>query len=240
MNKRSLPLIGITTYGRNTEDRYHLPAEYVSAVRAADGLPVLLPPGETNITDILLSLDGLIFAGGGDIDPSRYNGNNHPEIKRVDPERDQFEFALAEAVLESELPVLGICRGQQLLNIATGGTLIEHLPDQYGEKVIHRRENGKDIDHDVSVAAESRLAEIVSAQAISTKSMHHQGIGKIGDNWNVAAVSEDGVVEAQEHCLHPWMVAVQWHPEMAVEQPAQLALFRALVAEANRYREKNK
>ncbi len=240
MNKRSLPLIGITTYGRNAEDRYHLPAEYVGAVRAADGLPVLLPPGETNIADVLLSLDGLIFAGGGDIDPSRYNGEKHPEIKRVDQERDQFEFALAEAVLKSELPVLGICRGQQLLNIATGGTLVEHLPDHYGEKVIHRRENGKDIDHDVSVTAESRLAEIVGADAISTKSMHHQGIAKIGDNWNVVAVSEDGVVEAQEHCLHPWMVAVQWHPEMAVEQPAQLALFSALIAEANRYREKNK
>lgn len=236
MKKRSLPLIGITTYGRNAEDRYHLPAEYVSAVRAAAGLPVLLPPGETNIPDILMSLDGLIFAGGGDIDPSRYNGENHPEIKRVDPERDQFEFALAEAVLASKLPVLGICRGQQLLNIATGGTLVEHLPDQYGEKVIHRRENGRDIDHNVSVTAESRLAEIVGAETISTKSMHHQGIAKIGNNWNIVAASDDGVVEAQEHCLHPWMIAVQWHPEMAVDQPAQLALFQALITEANRYR----
>ncbi|MFQ5629476.1 MAG: gamma-glutamyl-gamma-aminobutyrate hydrolase family protein [bacterium] len=232
-NKGSRPTIGITTYGRNEHGQFHLYGQYVDAVRQAGGLPVLLPPGDEKPGEILNIVDGLILAGGGDIDPKLYGGNHHSTIERIDPERDIFEKELALAVLEATTPVLGICRGQQMLNIVTGGNLIEHLPEVYGAQVIHRAENKREIAHSVRIEASSKLAEITGETKIEVMSLHHQAIGDVSGDWKVVAWAADGVIEAQEHLHHPWMLAVQWHPELSSNDEQHRRLFRALIEAAS-------
>lgn len=226
------PVIGITTYGRNAKGRFHLPGAYVDAVRAGGGLPLLLPPGEPFPEDILKRIDGLILAGGDDIDPRLYGGMLHPAIERIDPERDAFELALARAALDDDLPVLGICRGHQMLNVATGGDLIPHLPERQRNGVAHRGDNEREVIHPVQIVPGSRLAKILGAAEVPTVSLHHQGMDQIDPQWRPCAYAPDGLVEAQEHLRHPWMFAVQWHPEMDYREPAQLRIFQALVAAA--------
>ncbi|WAL62258.1 gamma-glutamyl-gamma-aminobutyrate hydrolase family protein [Thermocoleostomius sinensis] len=131
---QQLPIIGITTYHRNELGDFHLPGAYIEAVEHANGIPVLLPPTSGDLRSLLDRLDSLIFSGGGDIDPALYNSPGHPSIYLVDPERDRFELALARVALTLDLPILGICRGMQLLNVATGGDLISHVPEQYGDR----------------------------------------------------------------------------------------------------------
>src|SRR5262245_53782020 len=132
------PLIGITTYGRNQENRFTLPAEYVDGVRRAGGIPLLIPPGEAQFENLFPHLDALILTGGGDLAPELYGGRPHGTIYSIDPERDQSELIMAQRVLETNLPTLGICRGLQVINVALGGTLIEHLPDVVGDQVAHK------------------------------------------------------------------------------------------------------
>lgn len=230
------PLIGITTYEINKKGRYTLPAEYVMAVRDAGGIPVLLPPGEEFLRQLLEPLDGFIFAGGGDIDPHWYGGNNHPAITQVSRERDKFEFGLAKQVFQMAMPVLGICRGQQLLNVATGGTLIEHLPDRVGEEVVHQGAGEEGVVHPVEITRDSRLADILGVEPLETVSKHHQAVDVIPAEWRIVARAPDGVVEALEHRSHPWMIAVQWHPELSLSETRHLNLFKALVEEARKRR----
>jgi putative glutamine amidotransferase len=211
----------------------------VDAVRKAGGVPVLLAPGEINPDQIFRLIDGLIFAGGGDINPAVYNGNHHPSIERVDNERDALEIELARQALSRQTPTLGICRGQQLLNVATGGNLIEHLPDQFGETVRHRGAAGENVEHPVQIQPGSRLAQITGVTTLSTVSKHHQGIGRITAEWQVMARAADGVIEAQEHKHHPWMIAVQWHPELSYQDARHLRLFQALVEAARNYQSKS-
>ena len=126
------PLIGITTYGVDQAGNYSLPEPYIAATRRAGGMPVLIAPGETQLEELLTRLDGLILAGGGDIDPATYGGQPHSAVYMVDPERDATEVALAKAVVQSGLPTLASCRGAQIVNVALGGTLYEHIPDVFG------------------------------------------------------------------------------------------------------------
>jgi putative glutamine amidotransferase len=226
------PTIGITTYGINEASSFHLPREYVDAVRLAGGVPVLLTPGERNIEAVMGVLDGLIFAGGGDIEPSRYNGQAHPTTADVSRERDGFELQLAKAALSGHMPVLGICRGFQLLGLATGADLIPHVPEACGSTVEHRTEAGGFADHTVEIERESRLATIMGRTHASVRSKHHQALNKIPDGWTVVARSDDGLVEALEYANHPWLLAVLWHPEESVDDDGHLALFKALIAKA--------
>ncbi len=223
------PIIGVTTYGRKKEGNFFLPGEYVDAVRNAGGIPILLPPGEKEVGIILEIVDGLIFAGGEDIEPGIYGGNSHSTITGVDPERDEFELALAEKVLQNSTPTLGICRGSQLLNVATGGKLIEDIPDEIGDSILHRLNDGKPSEHPVQIEPGSRLAEIIGSNEINVKSKHHQGMRTVPDVWRIAARAPDGVIEALEHKTHPWMLAVLWHPEISPEDPHHKRIFRALV-----------
>jgi len=223
-----IPKIGITTYGRDEKGNFYLPGEYVDSVRAAGGLPLMLAPGESNIAAILEILDGIIFAGGGDFDPAVYDGEPHPTIARTDAERDSFELALAKAVFQTEMPVLGICRGFQLLNIVTGGDLIAHLPEKYGEEIDHREDNGDEIEHEIEITS-GKLSGIFSQNKLKIMSKHHQALGKIADCWQVTANAADGVIEALEHKTHPWMVAVLWHPELSPNDPEQERLFEEFV-----------
>ena len=224
-----IPIIGITTYGRNKEGDYYLPAKYVDGVRQAGGLPILLAPGEKNVVEVFSLVDGILFAGGGDLAPTIYGGKPHPRIARVDAERDRFEMSLARLALASDKPVLGICRGFQLLNIVTGGDLLQHVPDKYDGAVLHRQENGDQTEHEVNLMAGSRLAEIIGATRINVVSMHHQALDRIAHGWQVVAHADDGLVEAIEHTNHPWMVAVLWHPELALDDPNHQRVFAAFV-----------
>jgi putative glutamine amidotransferase len=236
-----LPLIGITTYGRDKDGRFALPVEYVDAVRRAGGVPVLLPPGEARVEELIVRLDGFVISGGGDVDPARYGGNvADPTIERVDAERDAFELALARAVVELQVPALSICRGCQVMNVALGGTLHEHLPDVVGESIAHRpaAEDGDErIRHEVEVEGGSRLAALMGTMRPSPVSWHHQAPDRVAPALRVAARAEDGTVEALELPDHPWLVAVQWHPELsAAEDATQQRIFDGLVEAARQRR----
>lgn len=227
------PMIGITTYGRQEPVPFSLPGVYIDAVRAAGGVPVLLPPGKTDSTLLLESLDGLIIPGGGDIDPSWYGGSSHHSIYCVDLERDAFELELARFALDNHLPVLGICRGLQILIVVSGGSLIPHLPDEYDG--VHRLdpEPGQrhPTEHQVQILSEeSRLAKITQSTTFSVVSWHHQGVRTVSSDWSAVAYSlEDGLLEAVEHQYHPWAIGVQWHPELSPHAPEHQQIFRGLV-----------
>jgi len=227
------PIIGITTYSRSEAGEFTLPGTYVDAVQLAGGIPVLLPPNQPDPAQLLDIVDGLIFTGGGDLDPALYGGEHHPTVYLIDPERDEFELALAKSAIASAVPTLGICRGMQLLSVATGAVLVTHVPDVYGETVTHRLDHPRrPIPHAVQVQPESRLATIVGKTDLSVVSWHHQAVKTVPDRWRIAAHAADGLVEALEDCQHPWMVAVQWHPELSPEDPVHQRLFQALVQAA--------
>jgi putative glutamine amidotransferase len=229
-----LPVIGITTYSRSEAGEFYLPGAYVDAVQLAGGVPVLLPPNQPAPKRILDVVDGLIFSGGGDIDPELYGGAHHPTIYLVDAERDSFERELAEQALLKSVPTLGICRGMQMLSVITGATLVTHVPEVYGETVAHRLDHPRrPISHDVQIKPESRLAQMLGETDISVVSWHHQAVKAIPDCWQIAACAADGLVEALEHRQHPWMIAVQWHPELSPEDPVHQRLFQALVKAAS-------
>lgn len=233
MPRRPHPLIGLTTYGRSNDNRYSLPADYLDAVRRAGGIPVLLAPGEPRWESLLELMDGFILTGGGDIDPSRYSGRRHETIYGTDSERDALELALARRVIDSELPTLGICRGAQVLNVAEGGTLIEHIPEEHGDAVLHRAPPREPVPHAIRLSENSRLATIIGTREFQATSWHHQSPRQVGARFEIAARAPDGVIEALEMPGHPWLIAVQWHPELtAASDPLQQRLFDSLVVYA--------
>ncbi|QDU78674.1 Putative glutamine amidotransferase [Polystyrenella longa] len=224
------PFIGITTYGRDESNRFTLPGEYVDSVRRADGIPVLIPPGETEFDQLIERLDGFILAGGGDIDPRRYQGDMHETIYMLDEERDSSEAALTVRILESNKPVLAICRGLQMVNVVKGGSLHPHLPDVYGESINHRMPPREPTPHEVSLDAASELARIFETHEFSSSSWHHQSVNQVGDGLQVVGRAADGVIEALECPSHHWLYAVQWHPELtSAIDPIQQRLFDKFV-----------
>ncbi len=226
-------LIAITTYGRNEDGHFFLPSEYVDSVRRSGACPILLPPGAEDLDSWLELVDGIIFPGGGDIEPSRYGGGEHETIYMVDPERDATEFALLEKVLDSGLPTLGICRGTQLLNVALGGTLVDHLPDHVGEEIAHSLPPREPTPHTIRVEKGSGLAEILGKTEFDAESWHHQAIREIAPGLTAVAQAPDGTIEAVEKKDHPWLYAVQWHPELtAAREPLQQRLFNTLTEAA--------
>lgn len=233
MSGRRTPLIGVTTYGRNEENRFESAGQYVDAVRRAGGVPLLLPPGEERWPELIAHLHGLLLTGGGDIDPQRYGGCQHETIYMVDRERDAMELALARVAVERGVPTLGVCRGAQIVNVALGGTLHEHLPDVVGDAVAHRAPPREPIHHQVTLRPDSRLALIVQELEFRCVSWHHQGLRQIAPGLVVTAHAPDGAIEAVEMPAHRWLIGVQWHPELsAVEEAVHQRLFDALVAAA--------
>jgi putative glutamine amidotransferase len=230
------PLVGITTYvtaarfGAWDTEAALVPGDYVRAVERAGGRPLLVPPSEAGVEETLDAVDGLIFSGGSDLEPELYGQDPHPETYGVVPERDRAELALLTAALERDLPVLAICRGSQVLNVALGGDLVQHLPDLVGHEQ-HKHTPGVFADHDVDVENGTRLAALLGERA-AVKSHHHQGFGRLGDGLRASARAEDGAVEAVEASALRFALGVLWHPEAGED----MKLFDALVEEAARYR----
>ena len=239
---KSRPTIGITTFNQNEDGHYHLASASVEVVRLAGGLPVLLPPDDpVDCVAILEVVDGLILSGGGDLDPATYNGSVHPAISNVDPKRDAYELNLARLALNNDIPVLGICRGLAVLSVVSGGSLMPHIPDEFGEVVVHVGESAQTVEHQVQIDTLSRLAEVMEATVVTVVSGHHQSVCSVPSGWRVAARSCDGVIEALEHEHHPWAIAVQWHPELTSDDPLEQRIFQSLVEAArNRISNKNK
>jgi len=231
----SYPLIGITTSARDERGRFSLAAAYVEAIRRAGGLPVLLPHGEPHLAELAARLDGVILSGGGDVDPALYGGQPHETIYMIDLERDNTEIELAQRLARWETPMLSICRGIQVLNVALGGTLVEHLPDEVGEEIPHRGRPPAAVQHEVIIDPKAQLASVIGHDRITVASWHHQSVRQVAPGLRVVAKAPDGTIEAVEAPDHPWLIGVQWHPELtAMEDPSQQRLFDGLVEAAAR------
>ena len=232
----SRPIVGITTYvtpaswGHWNTEAVLVPAAYVEAIERAGGRPFLIPPSDVGVEETLDAVHALVFSGGSDLDPELYDQEPHDETVGIVPERDRAELELLEAALARELPVLAVCRGSQVLNVARGGDLVQHLPDVVGDDK-HKHTPGTFADHDVTLEPGTRLAALLGEHA-PVKSHHHQGIGRVGEGLRVAAHAEDGTVEAVEDPSHRFAFGVLWHPE----EGADGKLFEALVAAADEYR----
>jgi putative glutamine amidotransferase len=184
-------------------------------------------------------LDGLMFTGGGDMEITRFGGAVHPKVKGVDAGRDQFEFDLIQSALEIGRPILGICRGFQLLNVALGGTLYTHLADQFPNAIKHDYDSGAErelLAHPVSIQSGTRLAGLAGQTSLQVNSLHHQGVRELASRLQPVAFAPDGLVEGVELRDGPFGLAVQWHPEWLLEQTASRRLFQSLIDAAATWR----
>lgn len=229
------PVIGITSYVENIrwgvwdETRVTLvPHRYVEAVARAGGRAIVLPPSPDAVDRTLDLLDGLVLAGGADISPDRYGDTHHPQTSGVRPDRDAAELLLLEGALSRDLPVLGICRGMQLMVVASGGRLVQHLPELVRHHG-HRPAPGRYAEHAVTTAAGSLLRGVLDEYA-DVRSYHHQGIAGIGKRLVATAWADDGTIEAVEQPDRRFALGVLWHPEAGDD----LRLFSALVRTATR------
>jgi putative glutamine amidotransferase len=223
-------------HGEPTQTEMTLGLSYMRAVEMAGGLPVALPPLTTENVDALLDhLSGLLLTGGPDLDPSTYGAAPHPELGPIDPVVDAFELELCRHAYRRRMPILGICRGAQLLNVARQGTLHQHLPELTNGSVEHRQpEIGTRTSHEVRVAPDSSLAQTTGGGPVSVNSFHHQAIDRIGFDLRAVAWSQDGLIEAIEEQDGRFVLGVQWHAETLVADAEQLSLFERLV-EATRH-----
>jgi gamma-glutamyl-gamma-aminobutyrate hydrolase PuuD len=230
------PVVGISCYVERArwtvwdEPAVLLPATYVDAVDEAGGQPVIIPPTGDAVHDLLDRLDAVVLAGGADIDPDAYGARRDPETTETRPERDRFEWDLTESALEREMPVLGICRGMQLLNVVRGGDLHQHLPSS-GAEETHKQAPGVFARHEIEIASDSKLCSVLGDRAL-VASHHHQAPDSIGRGLRRVAWAPDGVTEGIEDPEARLALGVLWHPEQAHD----LALFEALVEEAVDYR----
>lgn len=234
------PTIGVTasletvTSGPWTELSALVPFNYAAAVQRAGGRAILLVPDaadSVNPAELLALVDGLIVSGSaGDVDPARYGAERHPQTDPVVPERDEFELALVRAAAAGSTPLLGICRGMHVINVALGGTLVQHLPDEL-ERDGHRGPPGSYCNHDVRARAGSVVARTLGGEHAAVRSYHHQGVGDVACSLRTSAwATEDDVVEAVEAPDHRFLLGVGWHPEEDQTSP----VIATLVEEARR------
>jgi putative glutamine amidotransferase len=238
MPAKHKPMIGITS-GIITNSQGSLVSQvgqaYVQAVESAGGIPLVIPVYQNamgNLDFLLTHLDGVLFSGGGDIELQRFNGNPHPRVYGTSPERDTLEFSLLNKVIEVDLPLLAICRGIQVLNVAFGGDLYTHIQDQLEFSLKHDWFPGYPRDkiaHPVSIKTGSFLGGIFNADEIEVNSLHHQGISRVGDGLEATAFAPDGLVEGLEVKAARFAVGVQWHPECLPSDSGMQNLFRSFV-----------
>jgi putative glutamine amidotransferase len=236
----SLPIIGITGYADRSArppniSIFALSRTYVKAVALGGGAPMIIPPylEEDQLRAIFERVDGLILSGGGDVHPASFREKAGELLWNVDVDRDQTEIALARWALAEGLPLLAICRGAQVVNVAAGGTLLRDIPTQIPDALQHSSVIGRPVNtiaHTVEVKPETRLAAIVGAGELGVNSAHHQAVKDVGHDLIVTASAPDGVPEATEAPGHPFCICVQWHPEVMVEShPLMRRLFEELV-----------
>jgi putative glutamine amidotransferase len=233
----SRPAIGITMSDEDGRLGFHvLREDYVKSVEQAGGLAVLLPPGSAaEAAPLLARLDGLLLSGGADVDPALYGQAPHPKLGRVVRERDDFELALCREALQRDVPILAICRGQQVLNVATGGTLVQDIPSLVAGAVDHDPQAERwDAVHEVELLQGSRLRAILGSERLAVNSFHHQAADALGAGLVASARSiPDRVVEGVEDPSRRFALGVQWHPEAFWRQPHAFGpLFGALVEAA--------
>jgi putative glutamine amidotransferase len=204
---------------------------YLEAIQQCGGLPVVVPPTDPERIGTLLDrVDGLCLSGGPDIDPALYGAEPDQHLGPIERDLDEFELALFRAADERDMPVLAICRGAQLINVARGGTLFQHLPDVVGETLQHRQEEAaREVTHPVTVTLRSRLGEILGQHWVNVNSFHHQAVRDLGAGLVITATAPDGTVEAFEAPERSFLLGVQWHAECLVDRDEQAALFGALV-----------
>lgn len=245
----TIPIIGITTrtvpVPPSSLPSVMVQQAYTNAILNAGGLPVLIPSDikENGWKELVNRLDGILFTGGGDIALEYFNGEQHPAVYGIDPSRDALELGLARDAVAALTPFLGICRGIQIVNVALGGTLYTHIPDQLTNALVHDYPGEDSIQarttlvHPVNIAAGSRLGKIMGNALLWVNSLHHQGIKDVAPDLKAVAFAPDGLVEAVELPEHPFGIAVQWHPEWLTDQEAIQRLFKAFVdAAAERLR----
>ncbi len=231
----SRPAIGITIENpRSEREVFRLRDDYVRSVESAGGLPLVVAPGRPeDVAELLDRVDGLLLTGGADIDPRNYGEKPHPALGPVFPERDLFELALVREALRRDLPLLAICRGHQVLNVATGGTLVQDIPSDLPGAGPH----DPDVErwqtcHEVEILPDTRLREILGRERAAVNSFHHQSVKRLGRDLVLSARSPDGVVEGIEmpRRTRRFVVGVQWHPESFWDHPPGFQpLFQALV-----------
>lgn len=235
------PIIGITGYAGQPAGNptFTLSQAYAHAVASAGGAPLILPPHleQAPLRAVFHGIDGLVLSGGGDIHPAAFGDQDRGLLGRVDRQRDKTELSLARWALTEGLPVLAICRGLQVLNVAAGGTLIHDIPTEVPDALTHSSSADRptaEIAHTVLVEPNTRLAALLGTDNLGTNSAHHQAAKAIGDDLVVTARASDGVIEAMEAPDHPFYIGVQWHPEVMVEQAApMLQLFQGLIKAAH-------
>jgi len=229
------PVLGITVYTREHVSPFvHMPYATVNVglsdlAEEAGAVPLLLTP-TAHVEEVLERIDGLVLQGGGDVHPEHYGGELHPQTNTLDRRRDEFELELLRGARERRMPVLGICRGIQLVNVGYGGTLVQHLPEV--TDLDHEQLGSWDaVAHRVEIAPGSRLAHVLGTTELDVNSVHHQAVDRLGAGLRPVAWADDGVVEAIEHETEP-VLAVQWHPEWtaSVDWARQRRLFESLVS----------
>jgi putative glutamine amidotransferase len=240
------PLVGISTsevrspgdrelvsQGEPARTELALGERYLDAVRAAGGMPVILAPVTPDEIETLVGrLDGIVLSGGPDLHPDAYGAPAHPELGPTEPDLDRFELALARAAITRGMPVLGICRGMQVLNVALGGSLHQHLPDLEAGTEHRQSSANSEPTHRVTLGRDSRLMKVVGRRYLEVNSFHHQGIQGLGKGLSIAGHAPDGQIEAIEVPGRRFTFGVQWHAECLLERPEHLALFRGLVRAA--------
>lgn len=235
------PLIGCTTYHKTAAGQtikvYGLMPSYTEAISRAGGLPLMIPLGlsEAELNDIVDRVDGILLPGGGDIEPALYHGSDHATIYDINPDRDRVEMAIVRRALATQKPILAICRGHQIFNVALGGSLWEDVESLMPGAQKHNFLAGARTDrpHTVEIKPGSRLATCLGQSSVRVNSLHHQGVRQIASGLVATATAPDGLVEALEAPGHPFAVSVQWHPENLLDvDGSMLGLFAGLVAAA--------
>ena len=208
-----------------------LKQDYLDAVAGAGAIPLVVSPEATPATDLVVSrIDGLMLVGGLDVDPANYGEAVLNDTVDPSPQRDALELALLQSALSRRVPILAICRGHQLLNVARGGTLWQDLPTQRPDGLGHsQRGDPHSAGHEIKIASGSLLHRIVGSERLDTNSFHHQAVRRLGQNLRPTAKTSDGLVEALEDPTHRFVLGVQWHPEEMLHHPQHRALFAAFV-----------